>query len=189
MAVSIIDIVLRDILKISPTLISKYPSVQDQLFYLILIPHVLLIIFLVAFSRGFVARFVSGHHGLTYLVSIVLYIYLVYAGWYGSLLVTLFSQFLYLALFIGVVVFFLNFIWHPSRLSMTGKLLEEAGEMLASKTIGKEKIRKEIEKLKKQINSLNMQRASLPPGSHSRQYYDLQIAQLQAKQAELESQL
>ena|SRR3989344_1334357 len=189
MAVSIIDIVLRDILKISPTLISKYPTVQDQLLYLILIPHVLLIIFILAFSRGFVGRFISGHHGLNYLVSIVLYIYLIYAGWYGSILVSLFSQFLYLALAIGIIVFFINFIWHPARLPMTGKLLQEAGSLLSEKTIGKEKIRKEIGRIGKQINSLNAARAMLPAGDPSRHYYDIQIAQLEAKKAELNAQL
>ena len=39
-------LIFEQILKISPTLLYKYPTVQEQVFYLILLPHVILFLFL-----------------------------------------------------------------------------------------------------------------------------------------------
>lgn len=71
MASDLISLILNDILKISPTLLSKYYTPQDQVIYLILIPSVVLFLFLYAFSKQIVGRIVGEHPGFEYLVSIV----------------------------------------------------------------------------------------------------------------------
>ena len=79
------NLIFSQILKIDPSTIYKYTNVQDQILYLLLIPHIILFLFIYAFSIGIVARVIGGHVGFSRMMGIVAYIYIVWAGWYGML--------------------------------------------------------------------------------------------------------
>jgi len=146
------DLIFREILKINPSIIAKYITIQDQVLYLILIPHVLLFLFLFAFSRGIVARVVGAHRGLQYLTGLVAYIYVIYAGWYGSL-IPFFIGWLSIALILGLFLFFISIIWHPAAAASGGRLVGAIAKSAAQK-VGKSR---EIEKLTKELEYVESQ--------------------------------
>ena len=116
---NLFNLVFREILKISPTLLSRYTTVQDQIIYLILIPMVILFLFIVAFSRQIVGRIVGEHRGFQYLVSIIVFIYLVYNGTFGTLLVPLFIGWLNIAIVLSLIVFVVSVVMHPANVTKT----------------------------------------------------------------------
>ena len=154
--VDLFNLIFQQILKISPSLMYNYSTVQDQILYLILIPHVLLFLFLFAFSKGIVGRFVSEHRGLQYLTGLVAYIYIVYAGWYGSFLVPLMMGWFTIALILGIFLFLISIIWHPAAAATGGKLLgditQEAGKR-AGRGKQKKAIDDQIKLIDKQIRA------------------------------------
>lgn len=179
-------IVFTEFLKISPDLLSKYSTVQDQLLYLILIPHVILLLFLWTFG-SWIAR---GHSKFHILLSIVGYIYLIWAGWYGSFIVPIVISWFTITIILAFGFFILTYVIHPARGPALYKLTGELGGILGEATIGKEKKRKEFER---QIESIEAQVRSL---RHSKtgdrmtdRYIDLQIVELERHKADLEHQL
>jgi hypothetical protein len=119
---SLTNMLFSQILKISDSTIYHYATIQDQVIYLLLIPHVILFLFIYAFSIGIVARITGGHVGFSRLMGIVVYIYMVWAGWYGAL-VPLLNMWLNIALIGGLIVFLVTAIMHPAK----GTKLEELG--------------------------------------------------------------
>ncbi|HIQ50070.1 MAG TPA: hypothetical protein EYH56_02645 [Nanoarchaeota archaeon] len=83
MTVDLVTLIFHELLKISPELLARYPTIQDKLLYLILIPHVVLFILLLFFANNIV----RGHPRLKNLILIVSYIYVIYSGFYGSFVV------------------------------------------------------------------------------------------------------
>lgn len=150
--ISLFQIIFEEFLKISPDLISRYPTVQDQLLYLILIPHVLLLLFLLAFSKGIVKRFTGEHAKFRFLLGITAYIYIIWSGWYGTLFIPFFLTWFYIALGLAVFLFLISIVWHPAAGPAGGKLVSGIFETIGEKTIGRGK---EIERLQEEIVHIN----------------------------------
>jgi hypothetical protein len=190
MATNLIDLLFTEILKIDPSTMSKYATLSDQTLYLFLIPHVILFLFLYAFSFGIVQRIVGPHKGFSYLVGIVSYVYVVYAGWYGKLVVW-FLGWIYIALGMALFLFFVSIIWHPAATSAGMKLMGEVGKSLAkgkAKEEQKKIIEEELDSVKKQIAALRSEEARATEAT-SKAYIQMQIANLEAQRRALESKL
>jgi hypothetical protein len=188
--IDLIDLLFREILKIDPLTLSKYMNVQDQTLYLFLIPHVILFLFLYAFSFGIVTRITGPHKGFSYLVGIVSYIYIVYAGWYGKLVVW-FLGWMYIALGLALFLFFVSIIWHPAATSAGMKMMGEVGKQVAKRTAKeheKRTIEEEIDAIKKEISAINAE-LSGPLEPQARAYMQMQKANLEAQRRRLESRL
>lgn len=151
MAVASIDlfqIIFEQILKIDPTLIAKYTAIQDQLLYLIIIPHTILLLFLF----GFGIMLMHEHRGLRYLLTVVTYVFIIWSGWYGSFLIPMVTAWFYIMLTFGLFLFFISKIFHP----VTARRIGSQVGPLVGKGIGdimnKGKI---IEKLEDELNHVN----------------------------------
>jgi len=131
-------LVFEEILQINPTLLVNYPIVQDQVVYLLFIPHIILFLFLFGFALA-----ITSHRGLQYLVGLGSYVYIVYSGLYGKTLVGIFLPFWQLLIFLGLFFFIGSRIVHPSRV----REIFELGKGVASKATEK---RKQIKKLENQ---------------------------------------
>ena len=172
----LMNLLFTQILKIDPSTLYKYSSASDQILYLFFIPHVLLFLFLYAFSFGMVSRVVGQHKAFQYLLAIASYIYIVYAGWYGRL-VTLFLGWLYIALALGLFLFFVSIIWHPSATSAGMKLLGEAGKELkgrASKDSQIDALEDELRFVRKRMKDLYGHRRSNPSAGFEYENYKRQ---------------
>ena len=154
-SIDLFQVIFEQILKIDPNIISNYTTLQDQFLYLILIPHVVLLLFIYAFSRGFVNRFITGGHiAFSYLLGIVVYIYIVWSGFYGGFLVSFLATWLYIAVGIALFVFLISIFWHPAAGKVGGALIGKIFSTVAEKTVGKEK---ERDKLEREIRALDRQ--------------------------------
>jgi hypothetical protein len=192
MAPDLFDLIFNEILKVSPTLLSKYATIQDQVLYLILIPSVILFLFIYAFSKQIVGRIVGEHRGFEYLVSIVVYIYLVYSGIFGATLIPIFITWLNIAIVLSLIVFVISVVMHPARGPALVGAAKEAGRMMGEKVTAKEHQRKaieeEIDSIKKQIQALEAEK-NRPMEPTSKAYIEMQIGNLKARKADLESKL
>jgi len=188
--IDLFKLLFEEILKIDSSTLSRYTTFQDQTLYLFLIPHVILFLFLYAFSFGIVTRITGPHKGFSYLLGIVSYIYIVYAGWYGRLLV-FFLGWLYIALGLAIFLFFVSIIWHPAATTAGMKLMGEVGKQIAKKT-GKEHekkaIEEEIDSINRQIRELEGERGRATEAT-SRAYIEMNISNLKAQKRALESRL
>jgi hypothetical protein len=191
MASDLISLVLNEILKISPSVMAKYTTVQDQVIYLIFIPSIILFLFIYAFSKGIVGRIIGDHRGFEYLVSIASFVYLVYSGIFGATLVPIFLTWLNIAIVVALIFFVMSVVIHPAK----GPALVKAGEAIG-KSIGKlnekEKERKaieqEIDAVKKELQGLRSEESrTLEPTAKA--FIQMQIANLEAQKRRLESRL
>jgi hypothetical protein len=187
----LISLLFTQILKIDPSTLYRYTNVQDQLLYLLLIPHVILFLFLYAFSFGTVRRIVGEHKGFSYLLGISSYIYIIYAGWYGKL-VLLFLNWMVIALGLAVFVFFFSIILSPAATPAALKFAKEAGKETLGKSIAKNKekeaIEEEVKALNAEIRALDSQMSGgIAP--QARVYMQFQRANLEAQKRRLESRL
>jgi hypothetical protein len=187
----IITFVLHDILKISTTLISHYPTVQDKLLYLILIPHIILLLFIYAFSKALVARILGGHKAIESVLLFVVYIYLIYSGIYGTVLIPLFISSFLLLLIIGVGFFVLELFFSWTRRQQFGILTREVASRVAQK-YGKskafEKVEEEISNLKKEIALVTQKRdqAQAAGNIYMANRYQIELDNLEKRLRELE---
>lgn len=182
--IQLFQIIFEQFLKISPELISKYAgSTQDQLLFLILIPHVILLLFLWSFG-AWIAR---GHGKFHILISIVGYIFVIWGGWYGTFLVPILVSFFTIILALAFGFFILTYIINPGRGPAFYKLAGEAAREIKEKTLGKEQKRKAIEQ---EIDSINAQIRAIqnnPATTHeAMSYQQMQLQQLKAHKAALE---
>ena len=188
-SVDLFNLIFNQILKISPTVLYKYTTLQDQIIYVLLIPMVILFLFVSAFSKGIVARIVGGGKGFEYLVSIITFIYLIYSGTFGTLLVPIFTAWLQIALALSLFLFAMSIIIHPSRGPQLMKLSEEvgksAGKLLWEKSRKIKALDREVESLDREIEVYNGQYALA--GDNERAKADLrgQIARLKAQRTRL----
>ena len=183
-ALNIANLVLVQILRISQTTISQHPGVQNQLLYLILIPHVIILLFLYGFSTVVSMT----HKGFRNLFAIVGYIFLVVSGWYGGLVPILI---LWWQALIGIYlfVFILTRLgFHPGRAKEYIGMAKSAVSKLTEGGKKGEALEKQIEKLNRQIKVLEkaMRQAA---GPDEQKAYSYQIGQLKMAKADLEHEL
>ena len=176
--INLFQIIFEEYLKISSDLISRYPTIQDQLLYLILIPHVVLLLFLFGFGQTFIHE----HKGLRFLTTITAYIFILWAGWYGTFLVPLTIGWFYILLGIGFVFFFVGRVIHPSRASELFALSKAVGEKITEKSKKANVYEDEIDSLTAQINSFGHG----PHQPQQQQYIDYLTAQRAALQNKLD---
>ena len=159
MALDLMTLIFTQILKISPSLMAQYPSIQDKLIYLILIPHVILIMFIAIFSDIFSVSLRRGtvHGTIKYLVAIVTYIFIIYSGWYGGFFVAIANAWFIILLIFGVIGFFLIRIVPPQMMVGLGGVAAKLGENVG-KNLSKEKAR---EKLEEELKALRKEEIRL----------------------------
>lgn len=189
----IYNLVFQVVLRIDPATLAKYTTVQDQLLYLILIPHAILLLFLMGFGRGIAA----GHKGMGYVISIIVYLFFIWGGWYGTFLVPLTTAFWYILLIIGLFLFFISRIIHPATAGAMIGLAAKLGEKIGAKTTGaaaeKREMQKQLAIVKHQIVQLQNRRAQAAAqmlanpaaGRAQVEMLDIQLAQLKMQEAEL----
>lgn len=180
------QLIFVEVLKISSKVLSDYPQMQDKLLYLIFIPHILLIIFIWIFADS-VARIGGGiHTGIRALVAIGTYIFLIFAGWYGTWIVPIFVGLWQIILVLALITFVASRFIHPAR----AKEMMALGKVMGEKVTEKGKIRKKLEHerdaVKRMIKEIERAPATTAEG---RQYKEMQVAQLRAKLAAIEHEL
>lgn len=151
-SVNLFNLIFTEILKISPSLLYKYTTIQDQVLNLILVPHVILFLFIYSFSVGIVGRITGGHKGFSTLLGVVIYIYVIWTGWYGTFLIPLLNAWFIIALIFGLILFFITVIIHPARGPALVRLGAEAGKMLGGRMFENEK---KIKKLTDELERLD----------------------------------
>jgi hypothetical protein len=175
------QLIFETILRIDPSLLIKYTAMQDQILYLILIPHIILFIFIFGFMRV-----IGGEHkGLQYLVGIGAYLFIIIGGWYGDPLVGLFILWWQVLLVVAIVFFIGSKFIHPARIreifnigkSITGKVTEKP--RLAKK------LEKQIRSIDRQIEAINSRyRGTTMPRLAQRE-----IDELVRRKAEVQAEL
>ncbi len=189
MAIDIITLVFEQILRIDPSVMFKYATTQDQLLYLLFIPHIVLLMFIAAFSKSVVSRMLGAHTGFKYLVSIAIYIFFILSGWYGRLTGIL-VNWLLVSLLIAFVIFMMSILWHPSATGMGLKLAGEVGGLIGKATVGKSKaiktLKKELEIVDASIERHERAHVTTP---EARAYNEMQIQMLEEKKAVLEKKI
>ena len=180
------DIILEQILQIDPSTIARYASLQDQLLYLVLIPHVILVIFiyLIANTLAPTSR-VTGQKnvGIISLLGIVTYIFLILSGWYGTL-IPIFNTYYIVMIGVGVVLFISSMFVHPTRRGELFKFAHETGRKWAAKPGMKKEYERRVKEIDDEIRSL---RRTLPTSADytSRQLIIVQISELEREKAQL----
>jgi hypothetical protein len=182
---SIIEFVLRDLLQVSADLIRDYASVQEQLLYLVLIPHAILLLFIYIFADGISRMAIPGpnpHKGFKVLFGIVAYISIIMAGWYGQTLLPIFLLWWQIMLILGLGYFVLSALIHPSMAADVVRLGGAVGGKMGAKGKANKKYKKELRITEEQI-------ARIAPYAGTNYMYDAELARLRAKKAELEALL
>jgi hypothetical protein len=135
------QLIYTEILKIASSNISLYNTVQDRLLWLIGIPHFIVALFLVS-AMGWIA---GQHKGLQLLGGVMIYLFLILGGWYGSMLVPIADQYFVITVGLMIVFFFLSRIFPPIYGPGAAKLGGALAGKLGEATIGKVRSRKEME--------------------------------------------
>jgi len=178
----LITIIFENILKIDPTLLSKYVSVEDQIIFLIFIPHIVLFLFIFGFMRVMA----PGHKGLQYLVAIASYVYLLSQGIYGKILIPLFNTYLTVSIFLGLGFFVLSrLFFHPAQASEVASVARAAASKLTERGKKEKHLEAEIRSLTRQIDNIE---ATYPIATRPREVAALH-AQLIAKRSQKEQEL
>jgi hypothetical protein len=195
-AMDLTTLIFQEILKISPSIISKYTTMQDQILFLILIPHLVLLLFIVAFSKGIVGRVIGGHPGFEYLFSLVAYLFFILGGWYGLYLIPLLTTWFYLAIGMALVIFLASVVFSPARAPALFKAMAEVGKGVGEKTAGKSKkidaLEREIELVEAEIKSVKNQiqhgAGGGPLTGNSLEYALMSKTELEKKKAHLQKE-
>ena len=149
--IDIVQLILVDIFRISQNLISQYSTVQDQLLWLVLIPHI--VVFLVLFSFG---TWISpGHKGLARISSIAAYLVMVAGGWYGTWLVPLVNAFFTVFLISAVLFFIVTRLVPPNVMLGIAKAGTEAVAMGSKKGLARKQVESDIRAIQSALNTLN----------------------------------
>jgi hypothetical protein len=190
--IDLFEIIFEMILQIDPSTLVKYSTLQDQLLFLILVPHIVLLLFIVAFSRSIVRRVVGSHRGFEYLFALAAYLVVILTGWYGGFLVPILITWFYVGLIVAFIIFILSIVISPARTTVLAKMFKETGSVIGKETIGKSKrkkaIEKEIDKLESKKNSL-VERMNLTTDPTAKGYLSVQIGEIEGKIAELQHEL
>jgi hypothetical protein len=151
MVIDIASILFEQFLRISPALLSQYSTVQDRLLYLIFIPHVILLLFLWSFGYWVAGK---GHAGIRILLSLAAYIYLVWAGWYGSFIIPILLAWFPLLLIATFLFFILSRILHPMSLSTASGVMKAVIDKAAGKPLETRRATEEVAMIRKTIADL-----------------------------------
>ncbi|MFP4116933.1 MAG: hypothetical protein ACLFQ8_01365 [Candidatus Aenigmatarchaeota archaeon] len=123
MSLDLYTLIFREILKVAECSAGgKWGcitgDVTQDFIYAFLLPHVVLFIFLVILSKP-VKQI---HKGLGILFGLSAYIFVIYEGWYGTILAPLLMWWLVLSIVVGLVYFFVTkFIGSPKVRGKIGK--------------------------------------------------------------------
>jgi len=185
--IDLFTLIFQDVLKISPNLLYKYTTLQDQIFNLIFLPHVVLFLFLFGFGMILVpeGRRTGQNKGLRYLVTAAAYIFIIYQGWYGTFLVPLLQTWFTIMLGFSLFLFFIAKIFPPFAAQKIGQEVGKAAGGRIGKELGKGK---ELEALQKELDdtqkTLNKTKQRLNSASNP-----WEQSRLQAEQASLEDKI
>lgn len=183
--IDIIRLILVDIFQISQQLITQYTTVQDQLLWLVLVPHV--IIFLVLFSFG--AWISPAHTGLSRVAAIVGYLVLVVSGWYGSWIVPIVDAFFTVFLISAILFFIVSRLVPPRVVENLGELGAQIINTSTQKGTERKKTESEIRALKRAMKEL--ERDKNRPGTSDEEKAEISnhISELRVELAEKEEEL
>jgi len=185
---SLFDLIFITILKINPQFVAQYTTLQDQILYLLFIPHVILLLFIYFLAVGIVGRVIGVHRGMQYLISIAVYVYVVLSGLYGNTLVPLFINWFIIAIVLGLALFLISIVIHPGRGPSLVKFAKEFGEVVGAKTTGKakkeEELMKRLEVINDTLKTLKEQQKAQPS-----EYVSFRIAQLEEEKKTIEKEL
>ncbi len=176
------QLIFQTILQINPSLLSQYTTLQDQILYLLFIPHIILFIFIF----GFMTVLGGAHRGLRYLVGIGAYAFIILSGWYGNPLVGLFIVWWQILLVLAVVFFIGSKIIHPTRVTEIFGIGKKITGKLTEKSKLSKKLEKQIKSIKRQIRALERRQSQRPTPSR---LIEAEIAELERRKAELEVEL
>jgi hypothetical protein len=183
--VDLFNLIFIQLLKISPDLISRYSTVQDQILYLLLIPSVIIILFVWTFGYWIMG---NGHNGLRILISLIAYIYIVWSGWYGSWIIPVILAWFPIVLVTFFLFFILSRILHPMNIGGASKVMKAGFEKIPQK--GKEinALRKQIDIIKKKIRHLESEKSKMSD-PQARSVLSLEITDLKQKKKEIEHEI
>ena len=179
--IDLFNLIFQEILKISPSLITKYTTIQDQILYLILIPTVIIFLFIWTFGYWIVG---TGHRGLRLLISAIAYIYIVWSGWYGTWIIPIVMTWFPMVLFAFFIFFILTRIIHPLNIGGASKIMKAGFEKASSKGKKINELEKQIDLIDKKIRDLERERNRLTDGQ-ARQILKLEIVDLKQKKKQL----
>ncbi len=183
--VDLTNLIFREILKISPTLMSRYFTLQDQVLYLILIPSVIIILFIWTFGYWIVG---SAHRGLRLLISMIAYIYIVYSGWYGSFIIPIILAWFPMVLLSFFLFFIMTRIFHPLNISGASKIISAGFEKGSRKGRDIKKLEHKIDMVQRKITKTRQQEASAQDNETRARLRRVRIA-LEHKKMDLEDKL
>jgi hypothetical protein len=182
---NIVEFILMDLLQISSDLLRDYSSTQEQLLYLFLIPHAVLLLFVYMFAGSISSMAIRGpqpHKGFRVLFGIVAYITIIFSGWYGNLLVPIFILWWQMALVVALILFSMSKLFiDPASLQDVAKAGAAVSSKLGEKGRSKKKIQKELRLVNEQITRVTPLAAT---GNFTHQN---ELARLEAKRAQLEA--
>jgi hypothetical protein len=185
-AFNIIEFVLMDLLRISTDLLRDYSSTQEQLVYLILIPHAVMFLFIFIFADGLSRMAVPGpdaHRGFKVLFGIIAYITLIFTGWYGTILLPIFIVWWKIVLISALVLFSLNAIMHSSMIAGLTRVAASAGGSLTKGAKERKVITKRLRVVEEQLTRIG------PLAAGGGYMYTAELSRLQAEKAKLEAEL
>ena len=178
--------VFIDLLRMSSDLLSKYTTPQDRLFYLIFIPHLLLMIFIFMFADN-AARIGGGlHKGIRALIGIGAYMSIIFMGWYGSFIAPIFVGLWQMLLALAFISFIAARFLHPTQAKELMAYGKMQGEKITAKGKAGKKLEQELERIDRVISEVAKSTTSTNEG---KQYKEMQLSQLRAQRAEIKHAL
>jgi hypothetical protein len=183
--INLFNLIFTQILKISPTLISKYSAIQDQVLYLIFIPSVIVLLFVWTFGYWIVG---NANRGFRLLISLIAYIYIVYSGWYGSFIIPIILAWLPTVLITFFAFFIMTRIFHPSNLQGASNVMSAAFKKATNKSKEMSSIEKQIELIDKQIRALDSRQNSTS-NERAKSVLIARMSELEQKKIELKEKL
>jgi len=182
---SLFDLIFTTILRINPQFVAQYTTLQDQILYLLFIPHVILLLFIYFLAVGVVGRVVGQHRGMQYLVSLAVYAYVILSGLYGNTLVPLFVNWFIIAIGIGLIVFLISIVIHPARGRQLLGFASTLGKSVGELTVGKAK---KVEELEKRLHEIDKEIADLQREPQS-EYKAFKLDRLKEEKKIIEKEL
>jgi|GEM_PF-3779151 hypothetical protein len=138
------EVVFKVFLKIPDEFLSKYPTVEDKLIHLILIPHIALIAGLIVGGNAIA----KGHSKLRFVILVAGYIVFIYGGYYGSLVVPLANAWFIPLMIFYFVIYIIMWIFPPTAALAAGRVAYD----VTRKIVGRGK---EIELLYEELEHRN----------------------------------
>ena len=144
MAIDIYNLIF-EILKVQPT-----GDFQSDFFRLIFFPHIVILIWLYLIARGPVFR--AMHKGIGVILSLAIYIFIVYYGWYASI-ASLAMLWFTITIIVSLFYFMIPKFIHPGATSERIGLGKSLAKIKGSANIEKDivALKKELRKVRKDL--------------------------------------